>query len=96
MFDMVEGIKNDYDFGLFSQQEGLIAPGKQFVELLPKFEEGSVPNTLEEYTSKSVIRVGELELSGLMRWKKYIFVLTRYGYLHFFDTKDVRKVLFQH
>ncbi len=42
-----------------------------------------------EYVNKSVVRAGEMELSGLMRWKKYLFILTRYGYLHYFASNDV-------
>jgi len=85
---MVEGIKSDSDFNLYAHQEGLLNHEKSFKDMLPKLDETIINTTVKEYTSKEVIRVSEMELSGLMRWKKYIFVLTRYGYLHFFSSSD--------
>src|SRR5690554_3539351 len=40
--------------------------------------------------SHSVIRVGQLEISGLLRWKSYFFTLTAFGFLHYFASSQVR------
>lgn len=38
-------------------------------------------------SSLSVIRCGEMEYGGLVSWKRYIAVLTNFGFLHLFAKK---------
>lgn len=89
--NVVEGIKSDFDFTMFAQQESLANADekKPFSASLPKIVAPTASSVLE-YTTKSVVRLGELEISGLVRWRKCFFVLTRYGFLHYFPSYDVR------
>lgn len=38
-------------------------------------------------SSLSVVRCGEMEYGGLVSWKKYVAVLTNFGFLHLFAKK---------
>jgi hypothetical protein len=44
---------------------------------------------LQPFSSKSVIKAGNLELGGIIRWKSYFFTLTKFGFLHYFASIQV-------
>lgn len=41
------------------------------------------------FSSRSVVKIGQLELGLTLRWKSYVFILTKYGFLHYFTSTQV-------
>lgn len=84
------------DFNVFCNNLGLKNPGsseplsKNIVDLAPKnFVDASFTNV---FKTNAVLKVGEIELSGMISWTKYVFLLTKLGFLHYFATGTVKKM----
>lgn len=85
------------DFNLFCQSFGLgpvsttqtsESLSKKFRDMMPKqFIDNSFINV---FKTSSILRIGELEMSGILVWTKYSFVLTKFGFLHYFSKDQVK------
>lgn len=81
------------DWNIFCIQLGISPQGSnepllmRFQEVTPKkFIDSSFVNV---FKTRSIIKFGELELSGMLKWTKYSFILTKYGFLHYFSQGQV-------
>src|SRR5690606_15216012 len=89
------------DWVLFSQQVGLtpsrpISTQDPFAQNVSQTSPVHAQKTSADtqigpstFSSRSIIKVGQLDLGGLLRWNTYCFTLTRYGFLHYFSSSQV-------
>lgn len=82
------------DYEAWAVRAGLIKPAEQPSTQVqagaPAIQ--AAPESLNEPTGPAdVLRMDKLELSGVLRWKPYTFVLTRFGYLHWFDKETLHE-----